>query len=67
MASKNTICLWYERDAEEAAHFYAKTFPDSAVKAVRRAPGDYPSGKQGDVLVIAPDGEFFDYLKQSGR
>jgi predicted 3-demethylubiquinone-9 3-methyltransferase (glyoxalase superfamily) len=52
MASKNTICLWYERDAEEAAHFYARTFPDSAVKAVHRAPGDYPSGKQGDVLTV---------------
>jgi 2-polyprenyl-6-hydroxyphenyl methylase/3-demethylubiquinone-9 3-methyltransferase len=52
MASKNTICLWYERDAEEAAHFYARTFPDSAVKAVHRAPGDYPSGKEGDVLTV---------------
>jgi predicted 3-demethylubiquinone-9 3-methyltransferase (glyoxalase superfamily) len=50
--AKNTICLWYERDAEEAARFYAKTFPDSSVGAVHRAPGDSPSGKQGDVLTV---------------
>ena len=50
--AKNTICLWYERDAEEAARFYAKTFPDSFVGAVHRAPSDFPSGKQGDVLTI---------------
>jgi len=49
---QNTICLWYDRDAEEAARFYAKTFPDSSVGAVHRAPGDYPSGKQGDVLTV---------------
>ncbi|MCY1509645.1 3-demethylubiquinone-9 3-methyltransferase [compost metagenome] len=52
MASKNTICLWYDSDALEAAEFYAKTFPDSAVGKVLRAPGDYPSGKQGDVLTV---------------
>jgi predicted 3-demethylubiquinone-9 3-methyltransferase (glyoxalase superfamily) len=50
--AKNTICLWYDKDAEEAAQFYAKTFPDSSVKAVHRAPGDYPSGKKGDVLTV---------------
>ncbi len=50
--NKNTICLWYNGDAEDAARFYAETFPDSAVTAVRRAPGDYPSGKEGDVLVV---------------
>ena len=50
--ARNTICLWYERDAEAAARFYAQTFPDSAVGAVHRAPGDYPSGKQGDVLTV---------------
>ena len=50
--AKNTICLWYDRDAEEAARFYAKTFPDSSVGAVHRAPGDYPSGKKGDVLTV---------------
>ncbi|HMU29664.1 MAG: VOC family protein [Nitrospira sp.] len=50
--AKNTICLWYDRDAEEAARFYAKTFPDSFVGAVHRAPGDYPSGKKGDVLTV---------------
>lgn len=50
--AKNTICIWYDKDAEEAARFYAKTFPDSAVKAVHRAPGDYPSGKEGDVLTV---------------
>jgi 2-polyprenyl-6-hydroxyphenyl methylase/3-demethylubiquinone-9 3-methyltransferase len=50
--AKSTVCLWYERDAEEAARFYAKTFPDTSVGAVHRAPGDYPSGKQGDVLTV---------------
>jgi 2-polyprenyl-6-hydroxyphenyl methylase/3-demethylubiquinone-9 3-methyltransferase len=50
--AKNTICLWYNRDAEEAARFYAQTFPDSSVGAVHRAPGDFPSGKQGDPLVV---------------
>src|ERR1043165_3497750 len=50
--AKNTICLWYDGDAEEAARFYAKTFPDSSVGAVHRAPGDYPSGKAGDVLTV---------------
>ncbi|CAN7557292.1 VOC family protein [Polaromonas sp. LjRoot131] len=50
--SKNTICLWYERDALEAANFYAKTFPDSKVGDIFHAPGDYPDGKQGDVLTV---------------
>ncbi len=50
--AKNTICLWYERDAETAAQFYAETFPNSSVRAVHRAPGDFPSGKQGDVLTV---------------
>ena len=50
--AKNTICLWYDGDAEEAARFYAETFPDSSVTAVHRAPGDYPSGKQGNVLTV---------------
>jgi predicted 3-demethylubiquinone-9 3-methyltransferase (glyoxalase superfamily) len=50
--AKNTICLWYNRDAEEAARFYAKTFPDSSVGAVHLAPGDFPSGKKGDVLTV---------------
>ena len=49
---KNTLCLWYEGDAEAAATFYAATFPDSHVGAVHRAPGDYPDGKQGDVLTV---------------
>jgi predicted 3-demethylubiquinone-9 3-methyltransferase (glyoxalase superfamily) len=49
---KNTICLWYDGAALEAAQFYAATFPDSAVQAVHRAPGDYPAGKQGDVLTV---------------
>ena len=52
MPSKNTICLWYDGAAEEAANFYARTFPDSSVGAVHRAPGDYPAGKQGDVLTV---------------
>lgn len=50
--SKNTICVWYDREAEAAARFYADVFPDSAVSAVIRAPGNYPAGKQGDVLVV---------------
>jgi predicted 3-demethylubiquinone-9 3-methyltransferase (glyoxalase superfamily) len=52
MTPKNTICLWYDRDALDAATFYAATFPDSRVSAVRTAPGDYPSGKAGDVLTV---------------
>src|SRR6201998_3036555 len=50
--TKNGICLWYDGTAEEAARFYAKTFPNSAVTAVHRAPGDYPAGKRGDVLTV---------------
>ncbi len=52
MPAKNTICLWYDGTALEAATFYAATFADSAVTAVHRAPGDYPSGQQGDVLTV---------------
>jgi 2-polyprenyl-6-hydroxyphenyl methylase/3-demethylubiquinone-9 3-methyltransferase len=52
MPARNTICLWYNRDAEDAARFYASTFPDSSVDAVHRAPGDFPSGKEGDVLTV---------------
>ena len=52
MKSKNTICLWFDGDAVEAARFYAKTFPDSEVGAIHQAPGDFPSGKQGDVLTV---------------
>ena len=52
MTIKNTICLWYEGGAVDAANFYAKTFPDSAVGAIHRAPGDYPDGKEGDVLTV---------------
>ena len=51
-AAKVTLCLWYDGTAEEAANFYAATFPDSAVGAVMRAPGDFPSGKAGDVLTV---------------
>ncbi|MEQ1682230.1 MAG: VOC family protein [Burkholderiaceae bacterium] len=52
MAHKNTLCLWYDGDALDAANFYAKTFPDSVVSAVHRAPGDYPDGKEGSVLTV---------------
>ncbi len=50
--SKNTICIWFDKDAEAAARFYAETFPDSTVNAVHLAPDDYPSGKAGDVLTV---------------
>ena len=50
--AKNTICLWYDREAEEAAQFYARTFPDSSVGRVFHAPGDYPSGKKVNVLTV---------------
>ncbi|HBH39651.1 MAG TPA: hypothetical protein DDX06_14845 [Curvibacter sp.] len=50
--AKNTVCLWYEREAEEAARFYARTFPDSSLDAVHRAPADYPAGREGDVLTV---------------
>lgn len=50
--AKNTVCLWYDDGAEDAARFYAETFPGSAVGAVHRAPGDYPSGREGDVLTV---------------
>ncbi|MEO8808889.1 MAG: VOC family protein [Rhodanobacter sp.] len=49
---KNTLCLWYDHDAEAAAHFYAQTFPDSTVGAVQRAPSDFPGGKAGNVLTV---------------
>jgi len=52
MIPRNTICLWFDGSALEAATFYAETFPDSAVTAVHRAPSDFPSGKQGDVLTV---------------
>ena len=49
---KNTICIWFDKQAEDAARFYAATFPDSHVTAIRRAPTDYPMGKAGDVLTV---------------
>src|SRR5690348_13695723 len=52
MKPKNTICLWFDKDALDAARFYAATFPNSEVVAVHKAPADYPSGKQGDVLTV---------------
>ncbi|WP_202905576.1 VOC family protein [Cypionkella psychrotolerans] len=50
--AKNTICIWYDKDAEAAANFYASVFPDTKVNAVFHAPGDYPSGRKGDVLTV---------------
>jgi len=50
--AKNTICIWYDKEAEAAARFYATVFPDSSVDAVHHAPGDYPSGRKGDVLTV---------------
>jgi predicted 3-demethylubiquinone-9 3-methyltransferase (glyoxalase superfamily) len=52
MIAKNIVCLWFDKDAEAAARFYAATFPNSEVVAVHKAPGDYPSGKEGDVLTV---------------
>jgi predicted 3-demethylubiquinone-9 3-methyltransferase (glyoxalase superfamily) len=52
VTAKNTICVWYDKDAEAAARFYATVFPDSAVTSVHKAPADYPSGKKGDVLTV---------------
>jgi predicted 3-demethylubiquinone-9 3-methyltransferase (glyoxalase superfamily) len=52
MTAKNTICLWYDKDAVDAARFYAATFPNSEVKAVFEAPGDFPGGRKGDVLTV---------------
>ena len=52
MKPKNIVCLWFDKDAEEAARFYAATFPDSHVTAVHRAPLDYPSGKAGDIITV---------------
>jgi predicted 3-demethylubiquinone-9 3-methyltransferase (glyoxalase superfamily) len=52
MQPKNTICLWFDKDAQEAARFYAATFPNSKVTAVHKAPSDYPGGKKGDELTV---------------
>ncbi len=52
LKAKNTICLWFDHDALDATRFYAETFPDSEVVAIHNAPGDYPDGKKGDVLVV---------------
>ena len=52
MTAKNRVCLWYNHDAEEAANFYAETFPDTRIDAIIRAPGDYPDGEQGTILVV---------------
>ncbi|KIP85879.1 MULTISPECIES: VOC family protein [unclassified Stenotrophomonas] len=52
MVHKNTVCIWYDNGALDAATFYAETFPDSKVVAVHHAPGDFPSGSQGDVLTV---------------
>ncbi len=52
MSPRNIICLWFDKDAHDAARFYAATFPDSKVTAVHKAPSDYPAGKQGDVLTV---------------
>ncbi len=52
MKPKNTICVWFNNDAQEAARFYAATFPNSEVTTVHRAPDDYPTGKKGDILTV---------------
>ncbi len=53
IAPKNQVCLWYGKDAESAARFYAETFPDTAINHVQTAPGDYPDGREGDALMVA--------------
>lgn len=50
--AKNTICLWFNKDAQDAAEFYAKTFPNSEITAIHKAPGEYPDGKAGDILTV---------------
>jgi predicted 3-demethylubiquinone-9 3-methyltransferase (glyoxalase superfamily) len=50
--AKNTICLWFNKDAQDAARFYAATFPNSEVTAIHKAPGDFPSGKEGEILTV---------------
>ena len=55
MIPKNTICLWFDKEAEEAANFYARTFPDSQVKNIFHAPSDFPGGNKGDVLTVEFD------------
>jgi predicted 3-demethylubiquinone-9 3-methyltransferase (glyoxalase superfamily) len=50
--TKNTICFWFNKDAQDAARFYAATFPNSEVTAIHKAPGDYPNGKAGDILTV---------------
>ena len=50
--AKNTLCLWFDKDALDAARFYAATFPDSEVTDIHYAPGDYPSGKEGDIITV---------------
>lgn len=52
MVARNRVCLWYDRDAEAAARFYVATFPESALGAIHRAPGDDPAGRAGDVLTV---------------
>ena len=64
---KNTVCLWFNNDAEEAANFYARTFPDSAVTAVHRAPADYPSGKEGDVITMTDIYQFEQAGYENGK
>ena len=53
MIARNTVCLWFDHDALEAARFYGATFPDSHVDGIFRAPADYPAGKRGDVLSVS--------------
>jgi predicted 3-demethylubiquinone-9 3-methyltransferase (glyoxalase superfamily) len=50
--AKNTICLWFNKDAQDAAHFYAATFPNSKVTGIHKAPGDFPGGKKGQILTV---------------
>ena len=52
MIPKVQPCLWFDKNAEEAAQFYSDTFPETRIDKVWRAPGDYPSGKEGDLLVV---------------
>jgi 2-polyprenyl-6-hydroxyphenyl methylase/3-demethylubiquinone-9 3-methyltransferase len=52
MANQAAVCIWYDHGAEQAARFYAETFPNSSVGAIHKAPGEFPDGHEGQVLTV---------------